>query len=395
MKYIQTSIILLCLILLSACSKEDAFEVVSKAPRVLVISLDFDDSIFSTPDKSSRAIVEKEKELLPAFELFKITLFDKEAEGNIIKEILIKATEIKDNKIIISHVPSRTKAVEVRAKVGEPLNITNETRIEDLQDVEFKRIPFSGFTNKFTTNIISNSHNPNHLPPHHINHLEISGEVVIKPLLSRIEVSGQIDVNEKDNGVYKVEVERVYLNNYWRFPTEKADRGEIIYLEESEPSLWEGKFAGSPMADDYFTIGPNQAVAYNIYPTRTYMSDLASVEAFLPHLILKVKVYTTKQDFDDQKPEEFKRYITIRSFKKGGKLINYMEPGVIYHLNLKELSQFFKPGGEGELGHLEPTDPTDMRPEARPVDFVLEVKVSEWKEVDMMPGFDSRDKVGS
>lgn len=134
-----------------------------------------------------------------------------------------------------------------------------------------------------------------------------------------------------------------------------------------------------------------KVAAYMIYPqsgTSGASNDI--LRGDLPHIILKVKCYANKTDYDNGKYNEAKQFITLSLFKNGSNsVVTSFERGKVYILDINDLKENFVgdrpvPGVDLPDGK-EPTDPVDPDPEMPGLKGVIKIKVENWTSEKIHP----------
>ena len=212
-----------------------------------------------------------------------------------------------------------------------------------------------------------------------------------KPAVARLEVFGKI--SPKPNGdkqaFESITVEHVYVNHY--LSTIAGDRYMNVTNGKdgfaNDPALEEAMndaIADTDLAD--FVAG-NKVAGYQLFPKKA--AEKAEGE-FFDHVILKLNIKYTQAALN-AKPElkdMTQRYVTIVRFMKEQTkdLDGGFEAGMVYKLNLDELSKDFKTGDDGTP---DPNNPDTPDPEPnQKKQLVVKVKPYTWKAVNIKPDVD-------
>lgn len=211
-----------------------------------------------------------------------------------------------------------------------------------------------------------------------------------KPHVARLEVFGEIKPEPNtnhQNAFESITVDQVYINNY--LDTRNATKRHLCVTNGKDG------FAATPelkneMNDKIEAAGQTdfkdgtKVAGYQLFPKKG--NEKAEGEYF-DHVILKLNIKYSA-DALKAKPELTKmtqRYVTIVRFMKSATkdLDGGFEAGMVYKLNLKELSGDFKTGNDGTPDPHNPDTP-DPEPNAKRLLKVI-VKPYEWKAVNIKP----------
>lgn len=146
-------------------------------------------------------------------------------------------------------------------------------------------------------------------------------------------------------------------------------------------------------------IADNKAAAYMIYAQQSTGSSTGK-NTDMPHLVLKVKCYSTKDDYDKGTPVAGKNFITIANFTSDGAFVTKFDRGTIYRVNLADLlgsfvGKFPVPGtlppediptvpGKPDVP-VEPNDPVDPDPEMPAAELSVGITILEWTVKNIKP----------
>ena len=168
-----------------------------------------------------------------------------------------------------------------------------------------------------------------------------------------------------------------------------------ILTGKAEPITDKSEYYGSDSRN--LGLANGRSAAYVIYPqakqSGTTATDAGTLRNELPHIILKVKTYTNKADYDAGKYQSGKEFITVSLFsdaaKGGGNYITNFQGGYIYRFNLNELLYSFigdvpVPEGKPTDGQ-EPKDPVDPDPEMPGSQLIMTVQILPWTIQNIYP----------
>lgn len=211
-----------------------------------------------------------------------------------------------------------------------------------------------------------------------------------KPVVARLEVGGKIKGQANGAGVNAFEditVEHVYVNNY--LSTRAGDRhmcktnGKDGFA--ADPAL-EDAMNDEILAAKKADFELNKLVAgYQLFPKKT--AETATAPEYFDHVILKIKITYTAAAIalDPTLEQKTDRYVTIARFMKEntGDLDGGFLAGVIYKLDLNELSKDFK---TGDNGLPDPNNPDTPDPEPnQKKQLIVKVKPYEWTAQNIKP----------
>lgn len=215
-----------------------------------------------------------------------------------------------------------------------------------------------------------------------------------KPAVARLEVFGKIKGQPNTAGVnafQDITVEQIYINNY--LSTRVGPR----YM-----NITNGKdgFATTPalegaMNDEIKTAdkdafeGMTKVAGYYLFPKLAAETPVAP--DYFDHVILKVKVTYTPEAIalDPTLEQKTVRFITIARFMIAAEtdLDGGFLAGVIYKLDLNELSKDIKTGEDGKP---DPNNPLNPDPEPnQKKQLVVKVKPYEWTAQNIKPNINN------
>ena len=215
-----------------------------------------------------------------------------------------------------------------------------------------------------------------------------------KPAVARLEVGGKIKGQPNTAGVnafQDITVEQIYINNY--LSTRVGPR----YM-----NITNGKdgFATTPalegaMNDEIKTAdkdafeGMTKVAGYYLFPKLAAETPVAP--DYFDHVILKVKVTYTPEAIalDPTLEQKTVRFITIARFMIAAEtdLDGGFLAGVIYKLDLNELSKDIKTGEDGKP---DPNNPLNPDPEPnQKKQLVVKVKPYEWTAQNIKPNINN------
>ena len=211
-----------------------------------------------------------------------------------------------------------------------------------------------------------------------------------KPVVARLEVGGKIKGQANGAGVNAFEditVEHVYVNNF--LEKRAGDR----YMNVTNGS---NGFAAAPAliaemndaieAADKDAFEKIEKVAgYQLFPIKKGETPVAP--DYFDHVILKIKITYTAAAIalDPTLAQKTDRYVTIARFMKDqtGDLDGGFLAGVIYKLDLNELSKDFKTGDDGKP---DPNNPDTPDPEPnQKKQLIVKVKPYTWTAQTIKP----------
>lgn len=211
-----------------------------------------------------------------------------------------------------------------------------------------------------------------------------------KPVVARLEVGGKIVGQANANGkqAFKnITVEHVYINNYL------STRNGARYMNVTNG---ENNFAATPALvtemNDAIEAADKEAfekiekvAGYQIFPVKK--GEEATKPEYFDHVILKLNIEYTPEALAADKTLEQKttRFVTIARFMmdQTGDLDAGFQAGVIYKLNLDELSKDFNTTPEGTP---DPNNPDTPDPEPnQKKQLVVKVKPYTWTSQNIKP----------
>ena len=211
-----------------------------------------------------------------------------------------------------------------------------------------------------------------------------------KPAVARLEVGGKIKGQPNTAGVNAFEditVEHVYVNNY--LSTRAGDRhmcktnGKDGFA--ADPAL-ETEMNDAIEAGDKEAFEKIEKVAgYQLFPKKA--DENPTAPEYFDHVVLKIKITYTAAALkaDPTLAQKTTRFVTIARFMKDatGDLDGGFLAGVIYKLNLNELSKDFK---TGDNGLPDPNNPDTPDPEPnQQKQLIVKVKPYTWTAQDIKP----------
>lgn len=214
-----------------------------------------------------------------------------------------------------------------------------------------------------------------------------------KPVVARLEVGGKIKGQANGAGVNAFEditVEHVYVNNY--LSTRAGDRhmsvsnGKDGFDETAGKPALEAEMNNAIDANSKANFELNKLVAgYQLFPVKK--GEEAKAPEYFDHVVLKIKITYTAAALkaDPTLAQKTDRYVTIARFMKSatGDLDGGFLAGVIYKLDLNELSKDFK---TGDNGLPDPNNPDTPDPEPnQKKQLIVKVKPYEWTAQNIKP----------
>ena len=210
-----------------------------------------------------------------------------------------------------------------------------------------------------------------------------------KPVVARLEVGGKI--SPKPNGdkqAFKsITVEHVYINNY--LSTRNGDRYMNVTNGENNfaatPALVAEMNDAIEAADKGAFEKIEKVAGYQIFPVKK--GETATKPEYFDHVILKLNIEYTPEALaaDKTLAQKTTRFVTIARFMMAatGDLDAGFQAGVIYKLNLDELSKDFNTTDEGTP---DPNNPDTPDPEPnQKKQLVVKVKPYTWTAQNIKP----------
>ena len=210
-----------------------------------------------------------------------------------------------------------------------------------------------------------------------------------KPAVARLEVGGKI--TPKPNGdkqaFESIVVEHVYVNNYL---------STIVGPRYMNITNGKDGFATAPALEDAMNDeikstdkdafeGMTKVAGYYLFPKLATETPVAP--DYFDHVILKIKIAYTQAalDADPTLAQKTDRFVTIARFMKDGTgdLDGGFVAGMIYKLNLDELSKDFNTTPEGTPDPKNPDTP-DPEPNQKK-ELVVKVKPYTWTAQNIKP----------
>lgn len=211
-----------------------------------------------------------------------------------------------------------------------------------------------------------------------------------KPAVARLEVAGKIKPVANANGkqaFQDITVEHVYINNY--LSTRAGARRMCVTNGKdgfaADPAL-ETEMNDAIAAGDKDAFEKIEKVAgYQLFPKLATEDPVAP--DYFDHVILKIKITYTAEAIalDPTLEQKTDRYVTIARFMKAatGDLDGGFLAGVIYKLDLNELSKDFKTGDDGKP---DPDNPDTPDPEPnQKKQLIVKVKPYTWTAQNIKP----------
>lgn len=210
-----------------------------------------------------------------------------------------------------------------------------------------------------------------------------------KPVVARLEVGGKIKPapNGDKQAFEDITVEHVYVNNY--LSTRAGDRhmcktnGKDGFA--ADPAL-ETEMNDAIEAGDKEAFEKIEKVAgYQLFPKKA--DENPTAPEYFDHVVLKIKITYTAAALkaDPTLAQKTTRFVTIARFMKDatGDLDGGFLAGVIYKLDLNELSKDFTTTDEGTPNPNNPDTP-DPEPNQKK-QLIVKVKPYEWKAQNIKP----------
>ena len=214
-----------------------------------------------------------------------------------------------------------------------------------------------------------------------------------KPAVARLEVAGKIKPEANANGkqAFKdITVEQVYVNNY--LSTRVGPRymcvtnGEDGFDQTAGKPALEGAMNDKiETADKTAFEGMTKVAGYYLFPKLATENPVAP--DYFDHVILKLNIEYTPEALaaDKTLAQKTTRFVTIARFMMAatGDLDAGFQAGVIYKLDLGELSKDFK---TDENGKPDPNNPDTPDPEPnQKKQLVVKVKPYTWTAQNIKP----------
>lgn len=212
-----------------------------------------------------------------------------------------------------------------------------------------------------------------------------------KPVVARLEVGGKITPkpNGDKNAFDAITVEHVYINNY--LSTRVGDRhmcktnGKDGFA--ADPAL-EAEMNDAIEAGDKDAFEKMDKVAgYQLFPKKA--DETATAPEYFDHVILKLNIKYSATAQAAGYPAEATRYVTIARFMIAAEtdLDGGFLAGVIYKLNLDELSKDFNTTPEGTPDPKNPDTP-DPEPNQQK-QLIVKVKPYTWTAQAIKPNINN------
>ena len=210
-----------------------------------------------------------------------------------------------------------------------------------------------------------------------------------KPVVARLEVGGKIkgQANGDKQAFEDITVEHVYVNNY--LSTRAGDRhmcktnGKDDFA--ADPALEDAMHNAIAAGDKEAFEKIEKVAGYQIFPKKA--DETAATPEYFDHVVLKIKITYTAAALalDPTLAQKTDRYVTIARFMKDqtGDLDGGFLAGVIYKLDLNELSKDFK---TGDNGLPDPNNPDTPDPEPnQKKQLIVKVKPYTWTAQNIKP----------
>ena len=213
-----------------------------------------------------------------------------------------------------------------------------------------------------------------------------------KPVVARLEVGGKIKpaANGDKQAFQDITVEHVYINNY--LSTRAGARHMCVTNGKdgfaADPALETAMNNEIKAADKDAFEKIEKVAGYQLFPIKK--GETPTAPDYFDHVILKIKITYTQAalDADPTLAQKTDRYVTIARFMKDatGDLDGGFLAGVIYKLDLNELSKDFKTGDDGKP---DPDNPDTPDPEPnQKKQLIVKVKPYTWTAQTIKPDVD-------
>ena len=210
-----------------------------------------------------------------------------------------------------------------------------------------------------------------------------------KPVVARLEVGGKISPkpNGEKQAFKSITVEHVYINNYLK--TRNGDRYMNVTNGENDfaatPALVAEMNDAIEAADKEAFEKIEKVAGYQIFPVKE--GEEATKPEYFDHVVLKLNIEYTPEALKADKTlaQKTTRFVTIARFmiKDTGDLDAGFQAGVIYKLNLDELSKDFTTTDEGTPNPNNPDTP-DPEPNQKK-QLVVKVTPYKWTSQNIKP----------
>lgn len=211
-----------------------------------------------------------------------------------------------------------------------------------------------------------------------------------KPYVARLEVFGKIIPKRNSSGVSAfsdLKITGVYINNFIQSRTQPAVRfkntkenwvfgkkysyssQEEWYWKDHPSGMYTEKETGLAQIDeiDSSTGMPTKVDCYYVFP------DPSTNPTEIDHLIVRLSYKKNGVQCDN-------RFFTFNSFleKAGSNKVGKFKAGYIYRIDLAEIGDLLTTDEEGN-----PDDPSDDKPEDRPITLGSVLVVDPWSNMDL------------
>lgn len=212
-----------------------------------------------------------------------------------------------------------------------------------------------------------------------------------KPVVARLEVGGKItpvkNETTQKSAFEDITVEHVYINNY--LSTRAGDRhmcktnGKDDFA--ADPALEDAMHNAIDAGDKEAFEKIEKVAGYQIFPKKA--DETAATPEYFDHVVLKLNIEYTPEALaaDKTLAQKTTRFVTIARFMKDqtGDLDGGFLAGVIYKLDLNELSKDFK---TGDNGLPDPNNPDTPDPEPnQKKQLIVKVKPYTWTAQNIKP----------
>lgn len=362
MKYMKMAAIALMALALFSCNKKD--EPKNEVAQLSIRINDAELRAMMDPAKTTDQTFITKNVVLTLDDGTQITLTDEEVE---------KAKGADGYKKPV------TEVVKTVSLVANGV-ITNTTDITTLQDKKIAtEIPLSAPAKAVTTTVADG------VTTYFV-------ELNPTPAVARLEVFGKIKGQESKTthkqAFKDITVEHVYVNNY--LSTITGARHMCVTNGENgfaaSPALQDGMHHEIPAGEKSAFEGKTRVAGYYLFPKKA--GEAASAPNYFDHVVLKIKIQYTADALaaDPNLANMTDRYVTIARFMMsatGDLDVKGFEAGMIYKLDLGELSKDFKTGDDGKPDPKNPDTP-DPEPTASK-QLVVKVKPYTWTIVNIKP----------
>lgn len=220
---------------------------------------------------------------------------------------------------------------------------------------------------------------------------DLEAMLVPKPYVARLEVFGKITPKPNSKGVSAfsdLKINGVYINNFvanrteptvrfkntkenWVFEKKDPNESEKTWFWKNHPSQMYSVYPGVPLNGiselDPATGVPTKVDCYYVFP------DPSANPTEIDHLIVRLSYKKNGVQCDN-------RFFTFNSFleKASSNKVGKFKAGYIYRIDLAEIGDLLTTDEEGN-----PDDPSDDRPEDRPITLGSVLVVDPWTNLDV------------